>query len=144
MKLTIHIKDSLTFHANSSHEASTYFFISLYESFIWTVYMWILKTFPFVSWDGVELSPLLLRPLSGLLYQPQMMNYDECGAVCGMLGRGKPKYCEKICPSAALSTTNPTWPDPDSNPGRHGGKQATNCLRFCMAWICNTYFTSLY
>jgi hypothetical protein len=25
--------------------------------------------------------------------------------------RGKPKYSEKSCPSAALSTTNPTWPD---------------------------------
>jgi hypothetical protein len=24
--------------------------------------------------------------------------------------RGKPKYSEKTCPSATLSTTNPTWP----------------------------------
>jgi hypothetical protein len=31
----------------------------------------------------------------------------------------KPKYSEKTCPSAALSTTNPTWPDLGSNPGRH-------------------------
>jgi hypothetical protein len=29
----------------------------------------------------------------------------------------KPKYSERTCPSAALSTTNPTWPDPGSNPG---------------------------
>jgi hypothetical protein len=27
-----------------------------------------------------------------------------------------------------LSTTNPTWPDPGSNPGRRGGKPATNRL----------------
>jgi hypothetical protein len=31
---------------------------------------------------------------------------------------GKPKYSEEACPSATLSTTYPTWPDPDSNPGR--------------------------
>jgi hypothetical protein len=37
-----------------------------------------------------------------------MVDYDEFRAVGGMLGRGKPKYWEKICPSAALSTTNPT------------------------------------
>jgi hypothetical protein len=39
-----------------------------------------------------------------LLYQPRMvMNDDECGA-----WQGKPKYWEKTCPSAALSTVNPT------------------------------------
>jgi hypothetical protein len=41
--------------------------------------------------------------------------------------QGKPTYSEKTCPSATLSTTNPTWPDLGSNPG-HGGKPATNCL----------------
>jgi hypothetical protein len=40
--------------------------------------------------------------------------------------QGKPKYSEKTCPSATLSTTNPTWPDP----GRRGGKPATNCLSY--------------
>jgi hypothetical protein len=29
-----------------------------------------------------------------------------------------------------LSTTNPTWLDPGSNPGRRGGKPATNCLGY--------------
>jgi hypothetical protein len=32
--------------------------------------------------------------------------------------QGKPKCSEKTCPSSALSTTNPTWPDPGSSPGR--------------------------
>jgi hypothetical protein len=36
--------------------------------------------------------------------------------------QGKPKYSEKTCPGATLSTTNPTWPDPELNPGRRGGK----------------------
>jgi hypothetical protein len=40
----------------------------------------------------------------------------------------KPKYSEKTCPRATLSTTNPTCPDPGSNPGRCGGKPATNRL----------------
>jgi hypothetical protein len=40
--------------------------------------------------------------------------------------QGKPKYSEKTCPGATLSTTNPTWPDPGLNPGRRGGKPATN------------------
>jgi hypothetical protein len=42
------------------------------------------------------------------------------------IGRGKPKYLEKTCPSATLSTTNPTWLDPVLNPDRRGGKPATN------------------
>jgi hypothetical protein len=35
---------------------------------------------------------------------------------------------EKSCPSATLSTTNPTWTDQESNPGLHGEKPATNRL----------------
>jgi hypothetical protein len=40
--------------------------------------------------------------------------------------QGKPKYSEKTCPGSTLSSTNPTWPDPGLNPGRRGGKPATN------------------
>jgi hypothetical protein len=43
---------------------------------------------------------------------------------------GKPKSSEKTCPSTTLPTTNPTWPDPSSNPGRRGGKPATNRLSY--------------
>jgi hypothetical protein len=45
----------------------------------------------------------------------------------------KPKYWEKICPSAALSATNPTWPDQGSNPGRRDGMPATNRLSYGIA-----------
>jgi hypothetical protein len=34
----------------------------------------------------------------------------------------------KTCPSAALTTTNPTWTDPGSNPGLRVERPATNCL----------------
>jgi hypothetical protein len=40
--------------------------------------------------------------------------------------QGKSMYSEKSCPSATLSTTNPTWQEPGANPGRRGGKPATN------------------
>jgi hypothetical protein len=32
------------------------------------------------------------------------------------------------------STTNPTWPDPGSNPDRRGGKPATNRLSYGAAF----------
>jgi hypothetical protein len=44
--------------------------------------------------------------------------------------QAKRKYSEKTCPSAILSTTNLTWTDLGSNPGRRGGKPATNCLSY--------------
>jgi hypothetical protein len=34
----------------------------------------------------------------------------------------------KICPSATLSTTNPTWTVPGSNPDLRGERPATNRL----------------
>jgi hypothetical protein len=40
----------------------------------------------------------------------------------------KSKYWEKTCLNDTLSTTNPTWPEVGSNPGRRGGKPATNRL----------------
>jgi hypothetical protein len=49
--------------------------------------------------------------------------------------QGKPKYSEKTCPSATLSTTNPTWIDLGSNPGRRCGKSATNRLSYGTAYI---------
>jgi hypothetical protein len=35
---------------------------------------------------------------------------------------------KKTCPSATLSTTNPTCTDPGSNPGLRGERPATNRL----------------
>jgi hypothetical protein len=34
----------------------------------------------------------------------------------------------ETCPSTTLSTTNPTWTDPGSNPGLRGERSATNRL----------------
>jgi hypothetical protein len=51
----------------------------------------------------------------------------------------KMNYLEKTCPSATLSTTNPTWPDLGSNPGRRGGKPATNRLSYGTALVRTNY-----
>jgi hypothetical protein len=57
--------------------------------------------------------------------------------------QGKPKYSGKTCPSATLSTTNPKWPDPGSNPCRCGGKAATNRLSYGTALYDKLSFTSI-
>jgi hypothetical protein len=56
---------------------------------------------------------------------------DECGSVGGM--KGKPKYSEKTCPSATMSTINPTCFDLGSNPGSRCGKPATIRVSFSTA-----------
>jgi hypothetical protein len=70
------------------------------------------------------------RPLFGLLYQPRVID-DECGTVGGIrIGRRDWSTRKKSWASATLSTTNPTWRDLVSNPGRRRGKRATNRLNY--------------
>jgi hypothetical protein len=61
--------------------------------------------------------------------------------------QGKPNYSEKTCPGATLSTTYPTWPGPGLNPGRRGGKPATNRFSYGAAFsrwlLSNTFCCSL-
>jgi hypothetical protein len=65
--------------------------------------------FLFIYGSRVEPNPLLLRPFIGLLYQPWMIDGDDCGAVGGLdEWQGKPKYSEETCPSAALSAADST------------------------------------
>jgi hypothetical protein len=72
------------------------------------------------------LSPLGTAATTGLLYQPQMIDEGDCGAVGGMrLGRGNRSTRRKSA-SVNLSTTNTTSPEPGSKLGRRGGKPATN------------------
>jgi hypothetical protein len=48
----------------------------------------------------------------------------------------------KICPSATLSTTNPTWTDPKSNPCLRSERPATNRLSHGTAKV-NTLMRSV-
>jgi hypothetical protein len=74
-------------------------------------------------------SSLSLRPFIGLLYQPYMIDGDDCGATSGMNHwQGKLKYSEKPCPSATLYTRSLTWLHLVLNPDCHVGKPATKHL----------------
>jgi hypothetical protein len=71
-------------------------------------FMMIASGIEFFFISGVGLSPLGTAAISGLLYKPQMIDEGDCGARWNEDWQGKPKYSEKTCPSATLSTTNPT------------------------------------
>jgi hypothetical protein len=65
----------------------------------------------FIILSGVRLSESLgTAATTGLFHQPQMMIGDgDCGEIrWNEDWQGKPKYSEKTCPGATLSTTNPT------------------------------------
>jgi hypothetical protein len=75
---------------------------------------------------GVEPGPLLQRPFIGLLYQPCLIDADDCEAINGINEwQVKPKYSDKTCSNAALSTTDPHDFNRGSNLGRRGGNPAT-------------------
>jgi hypothetical protein len=57
---------------------------------------------------------------------------DECGAVGGMIGKGKQTTTRKSAPVPTSFTTNPTLP----NSGLGGGKPAINGLSYAMAIKC--------
>jgi hypothetical protein len=48
---------------------------------------------------------------------------------------GETEVLGENLPDATLSTTNPTWPDPGWNPGRRGGKPATNRFSYGAAYV---------
>jgi hypothetical protein len=83
-----------------------------------------------ISWAGVRPSPLgtsatnwpiVAAPDDRLWVWSSRWN-ENC--------QEKQKYSEKTYPNATSSTTNPTWLDLGSNPGRRGGKPATNRLSY--------------
>jgi hypothetical protein len=92
-----------------------------------------------VSWGGVRLSPL---GTSATIWPVVPVPDDRWWWVWSSRWidnwQGKPKYSKKACSNATLSTINPTWPDLGSNPGRRGGKPATNRLSYGTAFdLCN-------
>jgi hypothetical protein len=73
---------------------------------------------------GVQLDPLGTAATNRPIV-PGPGDYDD-GEISGIIGRRNGSTRRKTCPSAALSTKNPTWLHPGLNPGRRGGKPATN------------------
>jgi hypothetical protein len=72
---------------------------------------------------------------------PAPGHYDD-GEIGGMIRRGNRSTRRKTCPSVVLSTTNPTC-CPDANPGRRGGKPATNRLRYGTTLVARYVLISL-
>jgi hypothetical protein len=48
---------------------------------------------------------------------------------------GESDVLEKTCPSATLSTINPSWLEQVLNPGRRGGRPVTNRLSYGAAFV---------
>jgi hypothetical protein len=88
-------------------------------------------------WDGVRLSPLATSATVRLLVPAPDDRRWVWSSRWNENWQGKPKYSEKTCSSATLSTTNPTLPDLGSNPSRRGGKSSTNRLSYgtVLPWV---------
>jgi hypothetical protein len=82
----------------------------------WDIYIYrvnvvcfFFQIYLFIYWAGVEPSPLLLRPLSGILNQHSMID-DECG---GMFGRGSRSALRKPSQCCFVHLkSHGTWPGP--------------------------------
>jgi hypothetical protein len=85
-----------------------------------------LRYFFLFSLNGVRLSPLGTSATNWPIVPAQDDRRWVWGSRWKENWQGKPKYSERTCPSITLSTTNLMWPDLGSNPGRRGGKPATN------------------
>jgi hypothetical protein len=61
----------------------------MYEYILCLFARLLLGTFFFIILSGVSLSPLCTAATTGLLYHPQMIDDDDCGAISGMnIGMG--------------------------------------------------------
>jgi hypothetical protein len=49
-----------------------------------------------------------MRPIIGLIYQPWMIDGDDCGSISGVSGKENGSTRRKTYLNAASSTTNPT------------------------------------
>jgi hypothetical protein len=58
--------------------------------------------------SGVGLSPLGTVATSGLLYKPQIIDEDDCGALVEWRLAGETEVLGENLPNVTLSTTNPT------------------------------------
>jgi hypothetical protein len=85
--------------------------------------------FYYYSWGGTK-STRYCGHFWPLVQAPDD-RWGDCGAIGEMkIGRGNRSTRRKPAPAPLCPTTNPTWPDPGSNPGRRSGKPATNRLSY--------------
>jgi hypothetical protein len=94
------------------------------------------QVFNLISWCGVRLSPLgTSATIWSIVPAPdaRWWWWWLWSSRWNDNWQGKPKYSVESCPSTTLSTTNLTWPDPGTNPGRRSRKSATSHLSYGMA-----------
>jgi hypothetical protein len=85
----------------------------------------------FIIFSRVRLSPLGTAATTGLLYQPQILDDGDCGAIGGMkIGRGNRSTWRKPAPAPLCPPQIPHDQTPGSNTSRPGGKPTTNCLSY--------------
>jgi hypothetical protein len=86
------------------------------------------KSFSFFPWSWGGSSTQAWMPTYVSILRIPKMIWAWRATVEWYIDRGKPKTRRRTCPSATLSTTNPTWIDPDANPDLRGETPATNDL----------------
>jgi hypothetical protein len=80
----------------------------------------------FIIIGGVGLSPLGTAGTSGLLYKPQIIDEDDCGAIGGMkIGRGNRSTRRKPAPAPLCPPQIPHDQTRARTPGHRGGKPVT-------------------
>jgi hypothetical protein len=98
--------------------------------------LFLFHFFFLVSWGGVRLSTLGMSATNWpIVLAPDDRWWRMWSSLWNENWQGKPKYSEKTCPSASLSTTNPTWLDLVSKPSHHNEKSATKRLKCGTAFI---------
>jgi hypothetical protein len=98
---TIRIKVSLFF----GYFSVWWYSIAVAKKVLKTYMPNLINYFDYWERGGIQLGPLGTSAINWPIV-PALGDYED-----GEFGRGKLKHSEKTCPSATLSTTNPTWPD---------------------------------
>jgi hypothetical protein len=121
----------------SQEWANKFWFWSFYQQsavFFYYYYYLVCEAIGTAATPGLLCQP---RVLMKMIVEKQMECTSRLAGETEVLGENLPQ--RHFC-----SSQNPTWPDPGLNPGRPGGKPATNRLSYGAATIsCNSYFTLL-
>jgi hypothetical protein len=92
-----------------------------------------LHVWDYYWWGGTK--SLGTAATSGILYKPQMIDEDDCGAIGGMkIGRGNRSTRRKPAPAPLCPPQIPHDQTRARNPGLRGGKPATNRLSYGAAF----------
>jgi hypothetical protein len=95
----------------------------------WPITVVASSIFYYYSWWS-ETVHSVLWPLLAYCTSPRWWMMVIVEQLVGWRLAGETEVLGENLPSATLSATKPTWPDPSSNPGRRGGKPAANRLSY--------------